>query len=392
MNNQKVAWLLTAAPYYWHPILSEFTRLFPQTILFTAKWSAFAKGYENLFTVEVVGNRQVLNLSSSTTGYGNNFMCLSPRIIGQLVKFRPDIIFTDGFCLWTVFTLLLKLMFRWYVVIVYDGSSPNVDYKNSRIRIFLRRLMARYVDACITNNKAGKDYLVNFLKIQENIVFVQPYLVPDNKALLHNSQHQKQSINNLIKESNQKHPIFLYVGQIIPRKGVRELLEACLILQNQGYCNYTLLIAGEGWQRHELENFSQSHNLGANVKWLGQVEYSDLGSYFQHTDVFVFPTYEDVWGMALTEAMVMGKAVIASKLAGSAELIVEEKNGYCFEPDNPEKLAELMKYFIEDPKQTIAMGLYSEKLMSQYTPETAAEFLSNVIKYTLNNHRELSAL
>jgi glycosyltransferase involved in cell wall biosynthesis len=386
MNDQRIAWLLTAAPYYWHPVFSEFARQFPQTILFTAKWSKFARGYEDSFAVKVVGNRKILKVSSSATGYGNTLMFLSPNIIGHLIKFRPHIIFADGFCLWTIFALLLKLLFWWRIVIVYDGSSPSVDYKNSKTRIFLRRLMARFIDACITNNSAGKNYLVNVLGINENIVFARPYLVPDIEALLHNSQSQN-NIENLKTQSQQRYPAFLYIGQIIPRKGVRELLEACSILKTQGYFNYILLIVGEGWQQQELEKFSISHNLETNVKWLGQVEYSELGSYFKYADVFIFPTHEDVWGMALTEAMALGKAVICSIQAGSCELVEEGKNGYLFNSKSPEKLAELMKSFIDNPELAVSMGRYSEQLMIQYTPQVAVEFLTQVVYLSTKNHQ-----
>lgn len=390
MNDQRIAWLLTAAPYYWHPVFSEFARQFPQTILFTAKWPKFARGYEDSFAVKVVGKRKFLKVGSSTTGYGDTLMFLSPNIIGHLIKFRPHVIFADGFCLWTIFALLLKFLFWWRIVIVYDGSSPSVDYKNSKIRTFLRRFIARFIDACITNNSAGKKYLVDVLGINKNIIFARPYLVPDIVTLLHSYQSQN-TINNLIDnitaQSHQKYPVFLYIGQIIPRKGIRELLEACSILKTQGYSNYILIIAGEGWQQQELEKFSISHNLENNVKWLGQVEYSELGSYLKYADVFIFPTHEDVWGMALTEAIALGKAVICSMQAGSCELVVEGKNGYLFNSKNPGKLAELMKYFIDNPELAISMGRYSEQLMSQHTPQIAAEFLTQVVYSVSHSHK-----
>lgn len=376
MNNSRIAWLLTATPSYWHPVLSEFTRIFPQTTLFTGDWSEFAQGYENSFAVEEVGNRKIIRLTPSLNGYGATLTFLSPNIIRKLLRFKPDVIFTDGFCIWTVFVIVLKVFLKWRVIIIYDGSSPSVDYKNSRIRIFLRRLMSRFSDAFITNNCRGKDYLVNFLGAKEQNVFAQPYLVTDTKALLHNLE------NDDLSELQSPRPIFLYVGQIIPRKGIGELLEACSILYNSGYRDYTLLIVGEGWQREELELKSKSQGLENSVRWIGQVDYSTLGTYFKYADIFVFPTHEDVWGMVVPEAMAVGKPILVSSAAGAAELVEEGKNGYIFDSQVPERLAELMKCFIDNSNLAMSMGNYSQELIKKHNPETAARFLADVTNFT----------
>jgi glycosyltransferase involved in cell wall biosynthesis len=69
-----------------------------------------------------------------------------------------------------------------------------------------------------------------------------------------------------------KRQIFLYVGRIIPRKGLKALLEACSILQSQGYQEYSLLVVGTGEQREELEAFIKDYKLEVQVTWVGWVE------------------------------------------------------------------------------------------------------------------------
>jgi glycosyltransferase involved in cell wall biosynthesis len=235
--------------------------------------------------------------------------------------------------------------------------------------------MARFTDALITNNQAGKAYLIEAVRAQEDIVFAQPYLVPEVKALAQNSE------DTSLRALSLQHPIFIFIGKIIPRKGLRQLLETCSILKRQGYQNYTLLIVGDGWQRQELEKFSKTRKLEAQVQWVGAIEYGCLGAYLSHADVFVFPTLEDVWGMVLPEAMAFGKPVLCSKWAGAAELVVEGANGYCFDPHEPERLAELMCRFINNPALAVSMGRQSQQLMSRYTPATAANFLAQVISF-----------
>jgi glycosyltransferase involved in cell wall biosynthesis len=372
MENPRIAWLLTSAFYYWQPTMSSLTKLLPQTTVFTSRWPGFAPGLQDSFKVEVVGERKVIALTKSSKSYGDNFTYLPLSIVSYLLKFKPNVIFSNAFGMWTILALLFKSVGGWRVVIAYEGSSPGVDYRNSALRLALRRAMVKASDACITNSRAGKAYLTEFLKAQESRVFVQPYEVPGFDSLM------GQMVEIPANLSQIKHPVFLFVGGVIPRKGLQYLLEACAILQHQGCDNYTLAIVGDGTQREELENWCQGKGLSDRVQWIGQVEYNKLGNYFALADVFVLPTLEDTWGMVILEAMALGKAVLSSKWAGASELILEGENGYCFDPYEPGKLAELMHSFIKNPQLAVAMGERSKQLMTQYTPEAAAKFLREV--------------
>ncbi|NEO98889.1 MAG: glycosyltransferase family 4 protein [Symploca sp. SIO2E9] len=380
MDNPRIAWLLPVAWFYWQPVLSEFTRPFPQTTVFTGLFPGFARGFENALTVKVVGQFKVIEINREETSYGSNFTYLSPSIVGQLLRFKPNLIFSSSFGIWTIFALLLKPLGKWRIVIAYEGSSPGVDYRNSFVRLFLRRAMVRAADAYITNSQGGKAYLTEILKAQESRVFVKPYEIPDSRSLL---KHLKDEDSELT-DFQLRRPIFLFVGHLIPRKGIHLLLEACVILQQQGYCHYSLLIVGDGPQREELEVFSQNHNLGDCVRWAGRVDYDCISAYFRRADVFVFPTLEDTWGVVALEAMLFGKPVLCSTGAGTAEMVVDGENGYVFAPDQPDKLAELMRRFIDQPKLIEVMGEKSKQIMSQNTPEAASKCLVEVTKLVLN--------
>lgn len=381
-NRLRIAWLFPSLERgnYWHPVLSRFSKIYEQTTIYTGLWPGFSPGFEDSFAVKTVGKMKFVDTAQSALGYNRGFIYASPSIVGQLLQFRPHVIFTTGFSIWTVFALLLKPLCRWRVVIAYEGSSPGVDYRNSAIRLFFRRIMTQLADAFITNSLAGKTYLTEVLRAEESCVFARPYEVPDAKALL-----------NLLKDADPaelqlRRPVFLFIGQLIPRKGLQLLLEACIILQTKGYHNYTLLVVGDGPQREEFEAFSRNHGLEDYVKWAGWVGYGNLGSYFHNADVFVLPTLEDTWGMVVLESMTFGKPVLCSKFAGASEMVVEGENGYLFDPHEPEGLAKVMCRFIEDPDLIISMGKESQQLIAQHAPETAAQFLAEVTSVVLDKN------
>jgi glycosyltransferase involved in cell wall biosynthesis len=376
MQNPRIAWLLTSGFYYWHPMLCELTKLCPDTMAFTAKWRGYAPGYENSFNIEVVGERKIVALTKSETSYGSNFTYLPLGVVKSLLRFRPTVIFSNAFGLWTLLALLFKPLGRWKVVIAYEGSSPGVDYRNSPPRLALRRLMVQAADACISNSQAGKAYLIEYLNAKDSEVFVHPYEVPAADSL---------AVTQTVEAISQaRKPIFLYVGSLIPRKGLQFLLDACVQLKQQGIESYSVLVVGDGTQRAELEQFCQTHQLNS-VKWMGRVDYGDLGAFFKNADVFVLPTLEDTWGVVVSEAMVLGTPVLCSELAGAVELIEDGQNGYRFDPRVYGKLTELMAKFIEDDSLANRLGQQAAHTMTAYSPAAAAQSLGQVASFVLQN-------
>ncbi len=371
----RIAWLIPSVELgaYWQPVLEEFTQVFKNTIFYTGLvWPGFNPEAPGAKAIKLVGEMKSVELTK-TEGYSRRLMVVSTGIVGELWQFKPDVVLAQAFSLWTLLAVLLKPVMGWRLIIIYDGSSPNSDFRDSKVRSWFRQFMAKFADAFIPNSYGAKDYLMQELGAKEDIVFTKMYLVPDAQTL-------QQSLNGTELPNIQgKRPIFLYVGRITPRKGIKSLLEACSILQTQGYRDYTLVAIGTGDQRAELEAFIQEKNLENQVQWLGFIEYGRLGAYFQQADVFVFPTFEDIWGMVPLEAMVFGKAVLCSKWAGAAEAIVVGENGYIFDPYNPSELAEMMRRFLDNPSLISSMGAKSQEIMAQNTPKTAAQSFVEVI-------------
>lgn len=381
-NELRIAWLVPEVELgaYWQPVLREFTKIFKNTVFYTGRvWSGFDPTLPGASAIQLVGETKFVETEKIETGYDRGFIVVSPSIIGYLLKFRPHVVFPQAFSLWTVIVAFLKPLLRWKVAIIYDGSSPNTDFRDSSFRTFVRRIIVRFADAFVANSNAGKKYLMEVLNVPEDKIFTRTYLVPDAGALLKRlDQTQPQNLQL-------KRPIFLYVGRITARKGIKTLLEACAILKNQGYVDYSLLIIGKGDQREELEAFIKECDFEEQVTWAGWVEYGNLGAYFQQADIFVFPTFEDVWGMVVPEAMVFGKPVLCSNGAASCELIISGENGYIFDPSSAKELADKMQIFLDNPDLIESMGEQSRQIISQKTPETAAKAYVEVTSFLMEN-------
>ncbi|MBD2744344.1 glycosyltransferase family 4 protein [Coleofasciculus sp. FACHB-1120] len=375
MDDLRIAIVIPSVEFgsYWRPVLYELTKICKHTIFYTGcLWPKFDADALGASAVKLVGKFKFVEATQVSGGYGRGFMVASPKIVNELLKFKPHVVFASAFSMWTVLALLFKPLGGWKVVIIYDGSSPNTNFEDSKLRTFSRRLMVKFTDAFIANSNDGKKYLHKVIGADKRKIFTKTYLVPEPQALREQLEAAKPS------ELNLKRPVFLFVGQVISRKGIKALLEACSLLQSQGYSDYSLLIIGDGAQREELEAFVKDNNLTELFTWTGWVDYGQLGAYFQNADVFIFPTFEDVWGMVVLEAMVFGKPILCSKGAGAYEMVIEGENGYLFDPQNPEEIAEGMVRFIDNPNLVASMGQKSKQLIDQHTPEAAAKSMAEV--------------
>ena len=61
----RVAWLFPslARAFYWHPVLAELTKIYPEMVVFTGHWPGFAKHYEKSFTVKEIGKFKFLKIA-----------------------------------------------------------------------------------------------------------------------------------------------------------------------------------------------------------------------------------------------------------------------------------------------------------------------------------------
>lgn len=106
----------------------------------------------------------------------------------------------------------------------------------------------------------------------------------------------------------------LFLGQVILRKGVAALLEAAKLLQGEPI---EFWIVG----RSEVTSASTS----SNICWIGAVPRSETAKYYQQSDVFLFPTLSDGFGLTQLEAQSWKLPLIVSKFCG--EVVIDGING-----------------------------------------------------------------
>lgn len=128
------------------------------------------------------------------------------------------------------------------------------------------------------------------------------------------------------------------------------------------------------------------------VRFLGAVDYNEIAQYYAASDVFIMPTLEDNWSLVVPEAMACGLPVLCSKYNGCyPELIEEGKNGWVFDPFDPEEIAAHLKRCVLDKSRSglADMGERSKEIVAGHSPQRAARAIYNACEIALSKSKYL---
>ncbi len=150
----------------------------------------------------------------------------------------------------------------------------------------------------------------------------------------------------------------VFVGVEWERKGGAVLVEAFKILLTK-FPNAHLNIIG----------CTPKINV-PNCTAIGKVPLVKVSEYLKQASVFCLPTRLEPFGIVFLEAMAHKLPVVATRIGAIPELIIDGKNGYLVEPDNPHQLAAKLIKSIESPERCKAFGEYGhQRLWDTYTWE-----------------------
>ena len=140
----------------------------------------------------------------------------------------------------------------------------------------------------------------------------------------------------------------LAVGRLREKKGHRVLIAACALLRDRGW-DFRCDIVGYGEQQSALEDQIRSLGLPGQVQLRGKLAREAVLDAYALADVFVQPSVitddgdRDGIPNVLLEAMSMGVPVVASRVSGIPELVVDGHNGCLVEPGDPAALAQAIE-------------------------------------------------
>lgn len=296
---------------------------------------------------------------------------IQKNLIKTIKDTTPDVLISDGFFQWTYAPLLIR-MNKWRDVkhIMCYEKTPHTERNAPKWRLGYRKFVSRWIDAIDCNGSLTEEFITGKLGYRKPLAF--GHMAADTMGIAENVENTTEEEVQALREKHQLNGlIFMYVGRIIPLKGIMELLHAW---KEANLDDASLLMVGEGHQRQEAETFIKENDID-NVVFTGAVNYDDLGPYYKVADCFIIPTLEDNWSLVVPEAMAAGLPIACSIYNGCHPELVHPENGWTFDPLNIQHTAETLKTISDNRSYLKEMGEESRRIVANHTPEHAAKAL-----------------
>jgi len=177
----------------------------------------------------------------------------------------------------------------------------------------------------------------------------------------------------------------LYVGRFIRCKGLEYLLEAVNILKKDFREDFKVKLIGDGPLEAELKDRAHALKIDKIVKFEGVLEETSLISNYETASVFVHPSVElpdgrkDGIPVSIMEAMAMELPVVSTYCSGIPEIVDDNWNGILVSQRNPAKLAEALRFLLENPTVAKEFGRRGrEKVVREYNIDLNAKKLYQI--------------
>ena len=218
--------------------------------------------------------------------------------------------------------------------------------------------------------------------------------INENQIVVHNfsSIHEADIISSPITNDRkreyknslqiQEKPMVLTVGRFLECKQFDLLIKSFIKLDSK----YQLYLIGEGPEKENYEKIIKENNL-QNIVILDFMSYARLKEYYKAADLFVLPSYKEIWGLVINEAMSFGLPIVSSdRCVAGVALVDAEKNGYVFPFDDSEQLSKYIDTILSNSSLRWKMSEHSLEKIREYTIENTAKIHLRYLEQQQNNY------
>ncbi|HYH04034.1 MAG TPA: glycogen synthase [Bacillota bacterium] len=259
---------------------------------------------------------------------------------------------------------LAKTLFKLPLVVTMHSLEPLRPWKEEQLGTGYA--LSSWIE------KNGVDAADRIIAVSEEMKadIVRLYQVdPAKVAIIHNGidlqQYQPTSDRSYLDAKGIKEPYLLFVGRISRQKGILQLIEAISQLQDTGL---KLVLCASAPDTPELEaEVRQGVAANPNILWLNEmVPKEKVIQLYSHARMFICPSVYEPFGIINLEAMACGAPVVASRVGGIKEVVVDGETGILVEPNQPAELAEAIRKLNANPDLITKFQAAGRKRVEQH--------------------------
>jgi glycosyltransferase involved in cell wall biosynthesis len=290
------------------------------------------------------------------------------EIVPALFKFRPEVVVSSEFGPRSM-QAAAYCAAGGVPLIIWSEGTPHSEGWQGAIRRRIRRALVKRARGFWSNGIESSRLLQSYGAAGEN---VQEGMIGVSTLHLAQAVRRRLPDRDAIRaELGVAGTVFLFSGQLVPRKGVKEFLAALAPLAARGR-EFSVIFLGEGEQRATVEQWARDHGE-FRVLVLGFLQPEHLPRVYAAADVFVMPTLDDNWSLVALEAAVAGLPQIFSRYNGAThDLLQRHAPGVAIDPFDIRSFTQALRVFLGAGSRRAPHGVTSS-LIDYYGPEACAD-------------------
>ncbi len=289
--------------------------------------------------------------------------------------FRPDVVNLHYIAGNAAFCLSARTLLNFKLLVSIHGTDIKSYPHRSVLMRWVTKRALEVADRVLSNSAA---LLRDAERISASVV--------GKSVVVGNGVDMAEFVSSPQSEYAQQRYV-LCAARLVFNKGIDVLIEAFeMVHQMSG--DLTLLIAGDVIERRKCAALVEELGLGGVLELLGRVEPAQIPSLLAGCDLFVLPSRQESFGIAILEAMASRKAVIATRVGGVPELVRHMENGLLVDAESPQKLARAMVLLIQDNELRDSLAEAGhETVKSRFTWEKVVDKYLDVYRQVGNQER-----
>jgi glycosyltransferase involved in cell wall biosynthesis len=202
---------------------------------------------------------------------------------------------------------------------------------------------------------------------------------PDRVVTIYNGLNLSDLVESSIPGTATGKLVVTTVGNIRRVKGHDIFVKAAASILER-FPNVSFSVAGDVLESDyllELKDLVRDLNLSDHFHFVGGV--TNLRQHLSAADIFVLPSRSEGFSNAIVEAMAASLPVVATKVGGNAEAVIDGVSGFLVPPEDPAALAAAIIRLLSDPYRAKAMGLAGRALVAEkFTTEAMMNRITHV--------------
>lgn len=388
MNKMKITWVVRSFSHYRVPVYEELDKLCGHelTVIYY-KDAVPQKAQDKLLTL--LGKRAIARTNEIRFGNGKKLdnastmrrtvrIPISPGLIKQVIDTKPEVLISDAFMQWTYAPLIVRAFKGIPHVMCYERTA-HTERNSGIVRKWYRKFVSNWIDIIDCNGNLCGQYVKELLHWGDDRL-TYGHMVADVNGMINTINRVSDADAKQLRDQLGVHgTMLLFVGQLIDRKGVLELLDAWREFKKEDGNSATLVFVGTGARMREMQSKIKEEKI-PDVSLVGAVDYNNVPSYYKAADCFVLPTMEDNWSLVIPEAMACGLPVATTIYNGCHPELVTTANGWVFDSMKRESIKNVLHDIVRNSSKLTDMGEESKRIVANYTAHHAAKSIMDAIQ------------